>query len=64
MLIRVTFTSTVAGAAYGFIGLPSKGSYWPDGVKTDPMYNGQILHSADDYWKNQQFDSLYAWIDS
>jgi hypothetical protein len=50
------------GAAYGFIGLPSKGNYWPDGTPTDPMYNGQILHSRDTYWNEEQFDSLYNWV--
>jgi hypothetical protein len=51
------------GDVYGQIGLPSKGSHWSDGTPTDPMYNGQILHSIDTYWKNEQFDSLYAWVD-
>ncbi|MCX6832894.1 MAG: PQQ-binding-like beta-propeller repeat protein [candidate division Zixibacteria bacterium] len=51
------------GDVYGQIGLPSKGSHWPDGTATDPMYNGQILHSIDTYWKNEQFDSLYNWVD-
>jgi|GEM_PF-2676202 len=50
------------GKAYGQIGLPSKGSYWPDGTPTDPMYNGRLMHSADNIYPNQQFDSLYDWV--
>jgi hypothetical protein len=49
--------------AFGTIGLPSKGSYWPDGTKTDPMYNGRVM-SASDYQTDLQFDSLYAWVDN
>ena len=52
-----------SGKAYGQIGLPSKGSNWPDGTPTDPMYNGRIMHSRDDYQQDLQFDSLYNWID-
>jgi hypothetical protein len=50
------------GQAYGQIGLPSKGSNWPDGTPTDPMYNGRLMHSADNIYPNQQFDSLYDWV--
>jgi len=52
-----------SGDVYGFIGLPSAGSFWPDDTPTDPFYNGHILHSADDYWDNEQYDSLYVWCD-
>jgi len=46
--------------AYGTIGLPSKGNYWPDLTKTDPMYNVRIM-AASDYQEDLQFDSLYDW---
>jgi hypothetical protein len=48
--------------SYGTIGLPSKGSYWPDGTKTDPMYNARLM-AASDYQQDLQFDSLYDWAD-
>jgi hypothetical protein len=54
----------------GQIGLPLKGSYWPDGVtKTDPMYNALILGNPDWVYPSATcpeclLDSLYAGIDS
>jgi hypothetical protein len=50
-----------SGAAYGQIGLPSRGSYWPDGTPTNPMYGAKMLHSADSYWDDLQFAELYDW---
>jgi hypothetical protein len=48
---------------YGNIGIPQKGSYWPDGTKTDPMYNGRILHNPDDIYTSASLDSLFMWTD-
>ncbi len=52
----------------GQIGLPLKGSYWPDGTKTDPAYNVQINANADVVYPSAPcpeclLDSLYAYID-
>ena len=47
---------------YGQIGLPSKGSYWPDGTKTDPMYNGRINDNPTEVYPRPAeypLDSLY-----
>jgi hypothetical protein len=49
------------GAAYGQIGLPSKGSYWPDGTPTDGMLGAYNMHSPDSYWDDLQFTDLMTW---
>ena len=52
----------------GQIGLPRSGSYWPDGTKTDPMYNAQINSNSDVVYPSAPcpeclLDSLYRYID-
>jgi len=54
--------------ARGHIGLPLEGSYWPDGVKTDPMYNARTLDNGSVIYPDGTcpeciYDSLYAWVD-
>jgi hypothetical protein len=48
----------------GFIGLPLNGSYWPDGSKTDPMYNARTLDNPTDVYTDNLLDSLFVWVDS
>lgn len=51
----------------GYIGLPLSGSYWPDGTKTDPMYNAHILENSLVIYPTAPcpdclLDSLYAFV--
>jgi hypothetical protein len=50
----------------GYIGLPRSGSYWPDGSKTDPMYNARIGHNPTEVYPPFEFelDSLYDWTNT
>ncbi len=55
------------GDVYGTIGLPLEGSYFPDGTKTDPMYNARIIDNATSVYPTAAcpdciLDSLYAWV--
>jgi len=59
------YTYEVASTqTYGQIGIPQTGSYWPDGSKTDPMYNGLLLHNLDDVYDQEPLDSLYENINN
>ncbi len=54
--------------ARGFIGLPLNGSYWPDGSKTDPMYNARTIENGEVVYPSAAcpeciLDSLYAFVD-
>ncbi len=53
----------------GFIGLPLSGSYWPDGTKTDPMYNAHVLENSLVVYPTAPCsdclpDSLYAFVNN
>ncbi len=57
------------GDIRGFIGFPQEGSYWPDGTKTDPMYNATVIENG--YWIYPSatrpegiVDSLYQIVNS
>jgi hypothetical protein len=58
-----------SGDIDGVIGLPQAGSYWPDGTKTDPMYNARTIDNATSVYPSAAIcpdcilDSLYAWVD-
>ena len=54
--------------ARGFIGLPLNGSYWPNGTKTDPMYNSRTLENGEVVYPSAAcpeciLDSLFAFVD-
>jgi hypothetical protein len=53
----------------GFIGLPLEGSYWPDGSKTDPMYNAHTIENSAVVYPSAPcpeciLDSLYAFVNN
>lgn len=53
----------------GFIGLPQAGSYWPDGTKTDPMYNAHVIENSLVVYPSAPCsdclpDSLYAFVNN
>jgi len=60
----LVYENTAPAQVRGQIGLPSKGSYWPDGTKTDPMYNVRILGNADFVYNEELLDSLYWAVDA
>ena len=54
--------------ARGFMGIPLNGSYWPDGSKTDPMYNARTLENGEVVYPTAAcpeciLDSLFAFVD-
>jgi hypothetical protein len=61
---------TTSGDVYGVIGLPQAGSYFPDGTKTDPMYNARTIDNATSIYPSGTLcqdcldDSLFAWVDN
>jgi hypothetical protein len=55
------YQRSASGDTRGFIGLPLNGSYWPDGSKTDPMYNARINDNANEVYDGQILDSLFHW---
>ncbi|MGB5138840.1 MAG: PQQ-binding-like beta-propeller repeat protein, partial [Candidatus Zixiibacteriota bacterium] len=62
------YQSDGAGKVRGFIGLPLNGSYWPDGTKTDPMYNARTIENGEVVYPSAAcpeciLDSLYAFVD-
>jgi hypothetical protein len=62
----VLIRDDATGNANGIIGLPLKGSYFDDGSKTQPMYNGRINDNTSEVYPpaNYQLDSLYDWANN
>ncbi len=57
------------GAIRGFMGLPLSGSYFPDGSKTDPMYNARVIENGTYVYPSATcpeciLDSLYALVNN